>query len=268
MKLYVSSSLLWAYEPNDVIKLAKQFHFSGVEIWAEHVWHYQASIRSILQAQQDYELELSLHAASWDLNIASINKGVRQQSIIEIEKSLVLAKELNATNVTIHPGRRTLQDEWKEKHEQLLIENLQALADKADRLGVTLSIELMEPIQKEFITEPPSMNYLLNHLPENVHTTFDVAHVPLTADPIDYFRQLNRINKVHISDSTEDAYHVPLGKGSIKLERILEELVSSNLPVVVEGFDNNRSLSKLQQNLSYLSNPSILRRESVENFSY
>ncbi|UFU00115.1 sugar phosphate isomerase/epimerase [Radiobacillus kanasensis] len=268
MRLFVSSSLCWAYPPDDVIKLANQFHFDGVEIWAEHVWHYHTSIDSILQAKEDYDIELSLHAASWDLNLSAINEGIRMQSIYEIEKSMILAKEIGATNVTIHPGRYTLTNEWIDKHKEIFIHNLQILAEKADQLEVTLSLELMEPLKKEFITEPASMNQILEHLPENVQTTFDVAHVPLSKKPLDYFHRMNRINKVHISDSTDQIYHVPLGTGSIDLHPILEELVYSDLPIVVEGFENDRSLAKLQQNLSYLNKKSLLRRKTIEDISH
>ncbi|WP_186580134.1 sugar phosphate isomerase/epimerase family protein [Aquibacillus kalidii] len=268
MRLYLSSSLCWAYPLPDVIKLAKLFHFDGVEVWAEHVWHYQTSVNSILHAKEEYNIELSLHAASWDLNISAINEGIRKQSIQEIENSMMLAKQLEATNVTIHPGRRTLANQWLDKHEQLLIENLQMLAYKAEQLNVTLSIEQMEAIKKEFITSPKPLNGLLEQLPDSIQTTFDIAHVPLSESPEAYFHQINRINKIHISDATHQIYHVPLGTGLVKLDPILRILRDTDLPVVVEGFESNRSLSMLQQNVNYLDHKNLRRRENVENLSY
>ncbi|MDL4842676.1 sugar phosphate isomerase/epimerase family protein [Aquibacillus rhizosphaerae] len=265
MKLYLSSTLCWAYPVNDVIKIAKLFNFDGVEVWAEHVWKYQTSIESILDATQSNDIELSLHAASWDLNLCALNEGIQKQSINEIENSLILAQKLGATNVTIHPGKRTLHNYWLEEHEQVLKSNLAYLARKACDFGVILSIEQMKHIKKEFITRPDKINHLIKALPDTVMTTFNIAHVPLDEHPEIYYEQIKRINKVHLSDATQTQYHVPLGTGLIQLEPILTLLNNTNLPVVIEGFENDRLLTHLQSNLKYLHQNKLFRKRSVES---
>lgn len=254
MKLYLASSLCWAYPVDDVIKIAKSFNFDGVEIWAEHVWHYQTAIDSILKVTEETDLELSLHAASWDLNLCSINEGIRKQSVNEIEKSIQLGHQLSAKNITIHPGKYSLQNEFQEKAQENLIKNIAYLENQAQKLGVTLSLEQMEPIKKEFITTPHATNRLLESLPESVKVTFDIAHVPLSSSPEEYYHELKRINKVHISDSTKTHYHVAIGSGDIQLETIVKELKDTNLPVVLEGFENNFSLKLIKENMHYLNN--------------
>lgn len=106
--LYVSSTLMWAYPVEAAILIARQYGFAGMEVWAEHVWFHQSHPREIQQAARRVGMKLTLHAASWDLNLCSLNSGIRKQSVEEIKRSLALAGEIGAKSVTIHPGRVTL----------------------------------------------------------------------------------------------------------------------------------------------------------------
>ncbi|UFT99706.1 sugar phosphate isomerase/epimerase [Radiobacillus kanasensis] len=266
MNLYLSSTLCWAYPINDVLRIAKQLEYSGVEVWAEQVWYHDTTIESIIQTNQICGIDISLHAANWDLNITSLNKGIQKQSIREIEKSIVLAQQIGANSVTIHPGKMTLESDWLDYHYQLLIENLQHLAQFSNQAGVELSLELMEPKEKEMIMSPEQINRLLEELPSNVSTTFDAAHVPITEDILDYFKRTNRINKVHVSDSNEYVNHLPLGTGSANIDPFLEELLSFRSPVVIEGFENNKSLYSLLTNTKYLKH-FLHKHNSIQNLS-
>lgn len=268
MKLYLSSTLCWAYPVQDVIRIAEVLDFDGVEVWAEQVWYHESSPETILKAADESNIELSLHAASWDVNICAFNEHIHTQGLMEIEKSLRLAKRIGAVNVTVHPGRHSLHNQWPEKHYALLLKNLSYLATKAEKLGLVLSIEQMEPIRKEMITNPESMNKLLDCLPDSVMTTFDIAHVPLEEKPESYYHRMNRINKIHLSDATGTNFHVALGTGELELEKIMAELNKTDLPVVIEGFENHRFLSLLQQNIFFLQKFNLLRRKELEYLSY
>ncbi|SHN23543.1 sugar phosphate isomerase/epimerase family protein [Gracilibacillus kekensis] len=268
MKMYLASPLCWNYPVDEVIRHAKAFDFDGVEIRAEHVELYETEVCSILQAKEETGMELSLHAATWDLNLSSINEGIEKQSIMETIKSMKLAQQIGAESMTIHPGRHSLVDQFQALSKQKLIRNLIYLAEQANQLNVTLSIEQMEPIKKEFITTPEATNELLNHLPKTVKTTLDIAHIPLDQKPEQDFQTLKRINNIHISDSTPSTYHVAIGDGNIQFDGILEKLKQTNLPVVLEGFDNSHSLDVLKKNITQLKAFQLLRGETLENFSY
>ncbi|QDP39055.1 sugar phosphate isomerase/epimerase family protein [Radiobacillus deserti] len=265
MNLYLSSTLCWAYPINDVLRIAKQLEYNGVEVWAEQVWYHDTTIESMVQTNQICGMDLSLHAASWDLNITSLNKGIQRQSIREIEKSIVLAQQIGASSVTIHPGKMTLESDWLDYHYQGMIENLQHLAQFAKQADVDLSLELMEPKEKEIIITPEQINRLLEELPDNVYVTFDSAHVPLTENILDYFKRTNRINKVHLSDCNEYVNHLPLGTGVADLNPFLEELQAFRHPIVIEGFENNKSLYSLLTNTKFLKH-FIHKQNSFQNF--
>lgn len=254
MNLFLSSTLCWSYPVDEVIEMAEHLGFRGVEVWAEQVWFHHTDITRIVEAKNKTNLDLTFHAASWDLNLCALNEGIRKGSMLEIEHSMLLAKEIGATNVTVHPGKRTLSQSWLPWHFKKLVESFSHLARIAEQLNITISIEQMEHKDKEFIIEPTSMNELLHQLPDNVKVTFDIAHVPLHVDILDYYHQLERINKIHVSDVTQSKYHVPLGSGRIQMETILYMVMEEQYPVVLEGFDQKRDLSELNTNLRFLTN--------------
>ncbi|MCO7124416.1 sugar phosphate isomerase/epimerase [Sporolactobacillus shoreicorticis] len=250
--MFLSSTLCWSDEVDEVIRLANQLGFSGVEVWAEHIWQRGTDESLIVKASLHDKQKLTLHAASWDLNLCALNKHVRQQSINEIERSMSLASRIGASNVTVHPGRQTLP-ELSDLHSKWLIDSFCYLAERAEQLGVTLSIELMEHIPKEFITTPEIINGLLNELSPRVMTTFDIAHVPLDEDVLTYFKRINRVSKIHFSDSIAGRCHVPLGKGNLPLRSILSVLKNVDVPVVLEGFDVSSSHEILHADLDFLT---------------
>lgn len=247
MKLYFSSSLMWGKPFADILQEASRIGAEGVEVWAEQFWLQQESPAAIYSLKQELGLEFTLHACSWDINIHSINEGIRRQSVQEISKSFALAKQLGAHNVTVHPGRQSTPGLMNHSL-SVYIE----LAMKAAEHGCTLSLEQMEETPKELFSEPEQINALSHFLPEEVKVTFDTAHVPLTINPYDYLKKLERVNKIHLSDTSLNKYHVALGEGRLYLPDMLSILSKTNLPVVLEGLDQSENNDLLSRHLDYL----------------
>jgi len=259
MNLYMASSLAWGYPADESIRIAKAHGLDGVEIWAEHVFYHQTEAEKIAEAAKELGIELTLHASSWDLNICSMNQGILKQSVREIESSIDLACKLGAKDVTLHPGRLTAGVFDAKQHEARLVDSLSMLDAYAWKRGITLSIELMEPVAKEFITKPEAMNRVLAQLPGRVCTTFDIAHVPLDRSPLRDLYQLKQTSKIHLSDSSVHTYHLPLGQGEIHLEPVLKHLELLELPVVLEGYEDGRELTFLKAHLDYLNKHNRLK---------
>lgn len=250
--LFVSSTLMWTYPVEAAILIARQYGFAGMEVWAEHVWFHQSNVKEIRDAAKRTNTRLTLHAASWDLNLCSLNHGIRKQSVKEVIRSLDLAKEIGANSVTIHPGRVTLSPKSRGWHEPILIESLNVLAREAQERGLVLSIEHIEPLPKEMVVTPDELNRLRAVLDYPTTATFDIAHVPLTSSLAQFYQELEGVDKIHVSDATATKLHVPLGTGSIDLDVIWPLLWESQKPIILEGWDDSRELSLLKQNLLYL----------------
>jgi sugar phosphate isomerase/epimerase len=262
--MYLSSTLCWADEVDRVIAIADHYGFEGVEVWAEQVWRYRTDVSAIVETGRRYHQKLMLHAASWDLNLCALNEAIRYQSMREVEKSIRLAARIGATSVTVHPGRLSVPA-CRERPFRTLTAILGELAGLAETLHVTLSVELMERIPKEFMTTPEAINQLLGELPPSVGTTFDIAHVPLNEDILNDMKRTSRINKIHVSDSTAARCHVPLGKGQLPLPSLLPRLRSTGVPMVLEGLDADPSHVVLQTDLAYLRQIDDEGKSWIEN---
>jgi len=254
--MHFASTLAWAYPVDEVVQIAKKNELSGLEVWAEQVWFHGTNPDKIRLANRDQSLNLTMHAASWDLNISSLEKEIRESSVRQIQHSIKLADEIGADSITFHPGRLTLPQIKQEIYETLMMESIFTLIETAKRYKKTLSIELMEVKAKEFVTRPDTMNRLIAGFIPELKTTFDVAHISGDA-PQHVFAQLKNVDKIHISDNSKSQLHVPLGMGILNRNMLKEFFAISFLPVVVEGFDTSKSLNWWKHNLHYLKNLEI-----------
>ncbi|MBS4208045.1 sugar phosphate isomerase/epimerase [Bacillus sp. FJAT-50079] len=261
--LYMASTLCWSYKMEDVLQIAKRFKFAGVEVWADHFWHHGSDPRQVNQIRENLGLDLTMHAASWDINITALNDGIRRQSIGEIKRSIDLASEIGANNITLHPGKMTLTTLEKSIFIDLLLESLQVLSNYAKEKGATLSLELMEAIPKEFIISPNAINRITEGFHPYLQTTFDVAHISLKQDPFQQFRQTLHINKIHISDVNEQQLHIPLGDGLLGANTLKHFLQIKDAPVVIEGFDRSVAFICLRRNLQYIEAVLIRKEEAI-----
>ncbi|MGJ9457961.1 sugar phosphate isomerase/epimerase family protein [Oceanobacillus sp. CF4.6] len=262
MKLFFASSLCWDYPPIGVIAIAKENKVQGLELWAEHIYHHQSDPYEIRSAADKEGITLSLHASSWDLNICSINKGIQEQSVRELKKSIDLAEALQVVHMTFHPGRFTVKNYLANEHMQAMVKNTRMLVEYAAAKGVILSQELMEPIPKEIITNPRVMNTFLEQVGQGLHVTLDIAHTPLEENSINYLDKLERVNSIHLSDSSKKQYHLPLGEGEIDLDSVLTSLSNTDFPVVLEGMDTSRELTFLKKHLAFLQNAGWIERKT------
>lgn len=253
LKLFIASTLCWAYHPNEVITIAKEKGLDGVEIWADHFFYHQAEPEEVRYHAESEKIKLTVHASSWDLNICSLNKGIQIQSIVEVKKSIKLARALNAIHMTFHPGQLTVKDRLVNEHMETLVTNTRKLVEYAKEKDVALSIEVMEPIEKELITDPETINNLLEQVGEGLYATLDIAHTPLEESNISYFEDIKRVNSIHLSDARKGKYHLPLGEGEIDLVEVLRYFEKTDLPVVLEGMDTEGSLFFLKEHLNYLN---------------
>ncbi|WP_067726804.1 sugar phosphate isomerase/epimerase family protein [Oceanobacillus damuensis] len=252
MRFYMASTLCWSFHPLEAVAIAEEEGLQGVELWAEHIFYHHANPEEIRLLAEEKGLALTLHASSWDLNICSLNQGIREQSLAELKKSVDLAEVLQVEHMTFHPGRFTVKSYLQDEHRDLLVRNTKELVDYAKGKQVIISQELMEEIPKEMLTDPNTMNAFTSQVGEGLYVTLDIAHTPLSESSLAYMDKLERVNSIHLSDSNRDQFHVPLGKGAIDIPHVLNDLSETNLPVVLEGMDTGHELSFLKQHLSFL----------------
>lgn len=240
MKIAMSSVCLWGTELSEIIHFAGSAGFDGLEVWVEQLGS-KPDTALVRYLAEDQGLSLFAHAASWDLNLCSHNNALRNTSLGETKRSIDLARELEAENITVHPGRMGSPVFDKAFYLGLMTESLAEICRYASETGMTVSLELMEKIRREFVTNPEVMNILLNAVsPLACAVTLDSAHLDSAEMFFEYFSALPLTDKIHLSNRQGDNYHTPVFSGDINMIRILEMLEGKNLPVVIEGTGSSR----------------------------
>ena len=235
LEIYLSSACLWKQSLGEILSFASKAGFAGVEVWVEQLKDTDCSHKLKEQARR-LGLALCVHATSWDLNICSMNPAIRKVSIAQIKRSICVARDLGASDITIHPGRMETKIYALGQYQSLLSASLREICQFALKLGIVPSLELMEKIPKEFVVNPSEINVLLADIaPLQCGVTLDVAHLDDTEMFFHYFAELPHTDKIHLSNRKGTKLHTPVFDGDIDVVSVLEHLHVANLPIVIEG---------------------------------
>ena len=92
MKLGFTTLAVFMNENNEIIDLAQKHDFEIIEILGEEM---------ILEKDNhefmDCGLDIRIHSPTVDINIASLNKGIRKESVRQIINCANIAEDLNGT---------------------------------------------------------------------------------------------------------------------------------------------------------------------------
>lgn len=253
MKLFLSSPLLWAYEPAEVLEIAANLGYEGVELWAYHLHEKGvrgAEVGELAQQAAELELGLTVHTLSWDLNFCSPLDPIREASLDLLRESIDLAAALGAGLAVMHPGRRTVPGAAFDDYWPLLTQGLCDLAQYASERRVRLAVEHMEPLANEFMVGPEDAQRLFAEVDHpNLTLAFDLAHVPWGVDPVSYYQQMPPVGHLHLSDASPDRRHLALGEGAHDLVPFLSHLAGHyEGAVVVEGIEHQRTKALAARN--------------------
>ena len=247
----VSSTQFSAYLFEEVIEeVAKVFDHWEIFAEAEHrLPAIESRFRDLLPS---YKLSYSVHAPISDINIASLNERIREDSILEILTTAESAASLNIDTITIHPGLTSMAVPYMEEK---AVEKAKKSLSSIDRIsaeyGVRIAVENM-----------PSFPFMLGHTAEemndligmtNLGFCLDIGHANTIGqidELIKTFR--DRLVNVHIHDNNgEMDEHLTLGEGNIDFKRIIESLKgytgnfiieSKSFPSAVDSQDYLKSL--------------------------
>lgn len=242
---------MWKKSLEEIIKKAYLEGFQGIELWMQQVDYKKYSIDECRKVLKKYPIDITIHAYSWDLNLSSLNEGIRKASIDEIVKSIEFAHLIKAKDVTIHPGRETIFG-FENKSKKILYESLKEISDYGKKKNVIISLEIMEKIPQELITADKKLKDCLSNLYENFEYTLDVAHCTNEDEVFNYLKSVDRICKIHISNKIGNKLHTALSTGDYDFQELLFKLEETNLPLVIEGIDYSDDLGVLEDNISFI----------------
>ncbi|MDD3256809.1 MAG: sugar phosphate isomerase/epimerase [Methanocorpusculum sp.] len=239
MKIYfASSSKVWD-DPSWVSEIPEA-GFDGWEISADGNYRLdKADTFSMVRHEIDeYSLNVSVHAPFSDLNPASINMPIWEETVKQFTVCIEQASLLTDT-VVLHPGylspvsRFDPAPAWN-NHKQACIR----LGETAEKSGVTACLENMPNLEDFFCRDPYEQDGFVDGVP-GMGLTLDIGHANTTGNLEDFCKIiLPKAYHLHIHDN-HGKYdeHLPLGKGSIDWNKIMPKIVKEykGKIIVVEG---------------------------------
>lgn len=250
IKFYLSTPLMWNSPVEELFRTAAAYS-AGLEIFHQQMEYHGVAPAAVQALIEQYAMPVFVHAFSWDLNLCSLQKPVRDVAVEQTKQSIAYARMLGAQDVTIHPGRMSIALE-NDSYDRHMHDSMEKLMDYAGSLSQSISFEIMEPVGKEFITDRHVMERVAGDLWENMKVTLDLAHCRDEVMIRDHLQNLPRISKLHISNHTKGKYHTPVSEGDLDFRALKPDILQSGLPLVVEGMDVDTNKELVSKNMHYL----------------
>ena len=207
-------SLFWKTPP-EWAEAARADGFGAIEILCEGPqWPRKADKATIRESTAGLGLDIYLHSPTIDLNPASMNPGIREETLRQLRETADLAAAIGAAYITTHPGL-VHKDKVRPVGVDFAKQVLGEAADYARSAGVALSIENMPTSKQYLCNTPEELSDFRTHCSCGV--TIDVGHAILCAEPQEFLR-LPEISYLHVNDNMgERDQHLCPGEGILDL---------------------------------------------------
>jgi sugar phosphate isomerase/epimerase len=228
MRVYISCATLDLGRLEEI----KSAGFDGWEVIAEGFQTLNSKTLSAIDlAHNSYEFKISVHTPISDLNIASLNTPIWQETLNQIKNSIVKVSDY-ANIFVIHPGYISpMASHFFDRALKKNNDALKIITKFAQDFGVKATIENMVNVDFLMGRFPEEIK---NMMSEEVGFTLDVGHAN-TAHAIDDFLKM-KIDHVHVHDNNgKDDQHLILGQGNIDWKRVVSELKGYKGDFVVEA---------------------------------
>lgn len=224
-KIGISSMALFKYSPKDAVKRVSELGFGVWEIMLEGR-HFQKDYTEVKELADSYGIEVFVHAPFSDLNIASLNEGIRRETISQVFKAIETADFLESKLITFHTGRpspisMSFRDVAWETNLKSISEILKVSAD----FDLNLCLENMPSFPGAFCCEIDELKSVLDANP-GLFLTLDIAHAHTCGDEVEYLKEFkDRMMHVHLHDTKRGSdSHGAVGEGDIDFKRVMSHL--------------------------------------------
>ncbi len=235
----------WAYELEDL-------GYSGWEIVNEGRQRLTPETLNLARDISDTtSLVITIHLPYSDLNLASMNQPIQEESVRQTNACLDLASEFSRLAV-VHPGHLSpLGKQMPDRAWEQNIQGLQRICDHAADLDMVVAVENMPNIESLLGRTPGEILGMLENVNrENLGFVFDVGHAN-TNDNVDQFLEIkDKIIHVHVHDNHgERDEHLPIDWGTVNWEKVIGALNGYTGRFITESrslIEGERSVRKLK----------------------
>ena len=237
MKLGFTTLALFMEPTPYIINLAKKHEFEIIEILAEDPLYEKDNSAFI-----DCGLDIRMHAATVDINIASINKGIRAESVKQMIHCGQYAEEIGANTITVHPGIIGRNEPHLRKW--ALEMSIESIGEIIDNTNVEISVENM-PVRGKFLGNTVEEIEMIQEA-TGCSLTIDTCHGN-TCGNVAEMLELKNISYCHLNDNdgVKDQ-HITLGEGTLDLN-LLKKIDTAIIEL--NNFDNILKSKEVIDNL-------------------
>lgn len=237
MKLGFTTLALFMEDNNKIINLAKQHGFEIIEILGEGPFFENDNCEF-----KDCGLDMRIHAATVDINIASLNKGIRAESVKQMIQCSQYAEKINAKTITVHPGIIG-RNEPRLRNWALEIA-VESVGEIIDNTNVEISVENM-PVRGKFLGNTVEEIEMIQEA-TGCSLTIDTGHGN-TCGNLEEMLSLKNISYCHLNDNDGiKDQHITLGEGTLDLN--LLKKIDTGI-IELNNFDNILKSKKVIENL-------------------
>ncbi|GEM_PF-2359917 len=201
--------------------------FREVEFTAgpPHIWPraFSAAERSsVLRAMERHGLRaITVNQRHYDVNIASANPGIREETLRQLKESIGFAADVGAPICIIVPGKPApIFSPPPEEIWRLAREGIEECVEHGSKRGVICAVENVGfslcPLGRD------AMRLAAEVGSEYCKVHYDVANANVVESPADVIRELGPwLASVHLSDNDGRVWtHSPLGTGNIDFSAV------------------------------------------------
>lgn len=232
MNIYISSAIKNDFR--EVVKLASEEDLN-IEICKfinpDNLDEgYNTVLSEYKDILQDFQGELSLHGAFYDLNPSSKDLKIKEITIQRYNQSYEAAKTLNAKTVVFHTGYNALVksqayfDSFIQSQTEFWIEHIKKFEDA----GITVALEnTYEDVPEIILSMVKGVNS------KYLKTCIDVGHVNINSglDPSEWVKRMGeKLHHMHIHNNfgqMDD--HNSLKSGTINFAKMINAIKKDNL---------------------------------------
>ncbi len=218
-----SNPLDWMYRVEDA-------GFQGWEIVDEGLQKVEGEFKKrVREVHETTNLVLSLHAPLSDINIASVNERMWEESIRQTKESIENTYEFIDDICVVHPGFFSpLSVQMPDTAVQKAVAGLTTLCEFAADRGLRIAVENLTSANMLMGRYPDELIQLVRGVNmDNLGVCIDVAHAN-TTKKLDEFLGITakaedvKIIHMHASDNFgADDLHLPLGEGNLDWKKVL-----------------------------------------------
>lgn len=236
MKLGFSLLSLFMKDVHEMLEIATDYGFDCVELLAEGPYRPDEMLtnKEAIEAFESFDLDIYMHAVNVDINLASINTGIRKESVKQTKDCLDLANEIGAIAITSHPGTIGRREDYlRQMALEFLHESVTDIMEHANTMDVKFSIENMPERFSYLGNRPYELENLTNETGCSI--TIDLGHANTCENPEEFFKIPNiEYNHINDNDGIKDK-HQTIGEGTLDLN--LLKYVKNGI-IELNNFDN------------------------------